>query len=67
MNLSLLQCFLSIFSFKRAAWEPVPKTEKVVQEFWDYDRADREKARNISGEFLKRRLDELQNPKGKKK
>jgi len=47
--------------------EDFPKTEKVVQEFWDYDRADREKARNISGEFLKRRLDELQNPKGKKK
>ncbi|MDA7681858.1 sulfatase [Verrucomicrobiales bacterium] len=47
--------------------EGFPKTEKVVQEFWDYDTADREKARNISGEFLKRRLDELQNPKGKKK
>lgn len=47
--------------------EDFPKTERVVQEFWDYDRADREKARNISGEFLKRRLDELQNPKGKKK
>ena len=47
--------------------EDFPKTEKVVQEFWDYDRDDREKARKISGEFLKRRLDELQNPKGKKK
>ena len=47
--------------------EDFPKTEKVVQEFWDYDRADREKARKISGEFLKSRLAELQNPKGKKK
>ena len=46
--------------------EDFPKTEKVVQEFWDYDRDDREKARKISGEFLKRRLSELQKSKGKK-
>ena len=36
-----------------------PAAEKVVQEFWDYDGADREKARKLSGEYLKRRLQEL--------
>ena len=45
-----------------------PKTEKVLQEFWDYDASDREKARRLSTEFLKRRLESLENPsKGKKK
>jgi N-acetylglucosamine-6-sulfatase len=45
-----------------------PKTEKVLQEFWDYDSADREKARKLSNEFLKRRLQSLKNPpKGKRK
>lgn len=32
-----------------------PKTEAVVQEFWDYDEADRAKAIQISGDFLNRR------------
>jgi len=40
-----------------------PKTEKVLQEFWDYDGADREKARNISKEFLQRRVKELESAK----
>ncbi|MCP4849184.1 MAG: sulfatase [Verrucomicrobiaceae bacterium] len=43
-----------------------PKTEKVLQEFWDYDGADREKARKISREFLQRRLQELKAPAQKK-
>ena len=37
--------------------------EKVVQEFWDYDDADREKARRLSDEYLKRRLQELKDGK----
>ncbi len=32
-----------------------PKCEKVIQEFWDYDDADREKAIQLSAEFRKRR------------
>ncbi len=32
-----------------------PKCEKVVQEFWDYDEADRQKAITISAEFLELR------------
>ena len=40
-----------------------PAAEKVVQEFWMYDIADREKARKISGEYLKRRLRELKEGK----
>jgi N-acetylglucosamine-6-sulfatase len=45
-----------------------PGTEKVVQEFWNYDAADREKARKISGEFLQQRLQALKaSPKRKKK
>ena len=36
-----------------------PKCEAIVQEFWDYDKADVAKARQISHEYLKRRLDEL--------
>ena len=45
-----------------------PKTEKVVQEFWDYDASDREKARKISSEFLQRRLQALKSsPKRKGK
>ena len=50
-----------------------PECEKVVQEFWDYDKADQAKAREISHQYLERRLAELQagkrNPfthKGKK-
>ena len=37
-----------------------PKCEKVVQEFWDYDEADRAKAREISHQYLARRLRELE-------
>jgi N-acetylglucosamine-6-sulfatase len=44
-----------------------PETEKVVQEFWNYDAADREKARKISNEFLKRRLQTLNAPSKRKK
>ena len=36
-----------------------PKCEAIVQEFWDYDEADQAKARQISHQYLKRRLDEL--------
>lgn len=41
-----------------------PECEKVVQEFWDYDAADRAKAITISHDFLKRRESSL--AKGKK-
>lgn len=37
-----------------------PKCEAVVREFWDYDEADRAKAREISHLYLKRRLQELE-------
>lgn len=36
-----------------------PKCEAIVQEFWDYDKADRAKARQISHDYLARRLGEL--------
>ncbi|WP_218934798.1 sulfatase family protein [Rosistilla ulvae] len=36
-----------------------PKCEAIVQEFWDYDEADRAKARKISHQYLQRRLAEL--------
>lgn len=36
-----------------------PECEKIVQEFWDYDAADREKATEISHQYLQRRLQEL--------
>ena len=36
-----------------------PQCEAVVQEFWDDDTADRAKAREISHQYLKRRLEEL--------
>ena len=36
-----------------------PDCEAVVQEFWDYDESDRQKAVKISHEFLQRRLEEL--------
>ena len=32
-----------------------PECENIVQEFWDYDQADQEKAIQISGEFRARR------------
>ena len=40
-----------------------PAAEKVVQEFWDYDSVDREKARKISRDYLNRRLKELKEGK----
>ena len=43
-----------------------PKTEKVLQEFWNYDSKDREKAKKISADFLKRRLKELNASEDKK-
>ena len=36
-----------------------PKCEAVVQEFWDYSKADQTKARQISHNYLARRLKEL--------
>ena len=36
-----------------------PKCEAIVQEFWDYDEADQAKAREISHQYLQRRLKEL--------
>ena len=38
-----------------------PDCEKIVQEFWDYDEADQNKARKISAEYLARRKSELEN------
>lgn len=40
-----------------------PKCEAVVQEFWNYDEADRAKAREISHRYLRRRLEELKSGK----
>lgn len=37
-----------------------PKCEAIVQEFWDYDEADQAKAREVSNQYLKRRLAELE-------
>ena len=37
-----------------------PACEAVLQEFWDYDRADQAQARALSHAFLKRRLAELE-------
>ena len=41
-----------------------PKNEAIVQEFWDYDAADRAKAVEVSHEFLKTREAELAKRKG---
>ncbi|MGY8653653.1 MAG: sulfatase family protein [Verrucomicrobiia bacterium] len=43
-----------------------PECEKVVQEFWDYDEADRKKAIQISHDFKKTREDMLANVAKKK-
>ncbi len=40
-----------------------PECEKVVQEFWDYDEKDREKAVQISHQFKARRLERLSKRK----
>jgi arylsulfatase A-like enzyme len=40
-----------------------PKCEVVVQEFWNYDAADQAKAREISHQYLQRRLAELKADK----
>ncbi len=40
-----------------------PACEAVVQEFWDYDESDRAKAREISRDYLQRRLSELDSGK----
>jgi arylsulfatase A-like enzyme len=37
-----------------------PECEKIVQEFWDYDQEDKDKAVQISREFLNRRRIELE-------
>ncbi len=49
--------------------EDYPEVEKVIQEFWDYDAADREKAKKLSQAFLATRTGELAGNKkpGKKK
>lgn len=44
-----------------------PKAEAVVQEFWDYDGADKAKAIELSAEFLKVREGELAAAAEKKK
>jgi len=44
-----------------------PACEKVVQEFWDYDQADRRKAIQISHDFKARREAELKNRGRRKK
>ena len=36
-----------------------PECEQILQEYWDYDTSSREKAIQISHEFLARRLGEL--------
>lgn len=43
--------------------EDYPEVEKVIQEFWDYDAADREKAAELSHAFLKVREEELSKKK----
>ena len=43
--------------------EDYPEVEKVLQEFWDYDTADREKAVQLSHDYLKRREEELSKKK----
>lgn len=40
-----------------------PECEKVVQEFWDYDETDREKAKQISHDYYQRRQSELKQGK----
>ena len=40
-----------------------PQCEAVVQEFWDYDDTDQAKAREISHQYLQRRLAELKADK----
>jgi len=45
--------------------EHYPECEKVLQEFWDYDAADRAKAEEIAGDYLKRREEELAKRKQK--
>ena len=40
-----------------------PNCEKVVQQFWDYDDADRQRAIDISHQFLKRRTAQLKGRK----
>ncbi|EMI44780.1 sulfatase [Rhodopirellula sp. SWK7] len=37
-----------------------PKCEEIVQQFWDYDEADRAEAEQVSHRYLQRRLQELQ-------
>jgi N-acetylglucosamine-6-sulfatase len=44
-----------------------PECEKVVQEFWDYDQADRNKAIEISGAFRRSREAELERMKKNQK
>ncbi len=46
--------------------EDYPECEKIVQEFWDYDGEDKARAIEISGEFLKTRLEELKIAEKKK-
>ena len=40
-----------------------PECERIVQEFWDYDDADRAKAKQLSHDYLQRRLGELEKGK----
>ncbi|MEM7232195.1 MAG: sulfatase [Planctomycetota bacterium] len=47
--------------------EYYPEVEKVVQEFWDYDESDREKARKISAEYRAIREERARRPKGRRR
>ena len=44
-----------------------PKAEAVIQEFWDYDEADRSRAEQISHEYLKAAQEALSKPKKPRK
>lgn len=43
--------------------EDYPQVEKIIQEFWDYDDADRAKAEDLSKSYLETRLGELSKNK----
>ena len=47
--------------------EDFPEVEKIVQQFWDYDEADRAEARKLSDAFLKARKAELTRSRNKRK
>ena len=44
-----------------------PKAEAVIQEFWDYDEADRSREKQISHDYLKAAQEALSKPKKPRK